>query len=95
MGYGVVLFSLEDFHAQIQKFRAEVIKAEPVGERRVDVACFGGDLELLVLGHALDRPHIVEAVGHLDEYDAHIDDKGAEYFFEVGRLLAFVVVGTI
>jgi hypothetical protein len=48
------------------------VDAEPVGERRVDLEGLAGLLRLLLFRLVLDRPHVVEAVGELDEDDADV-----------------------
>ena len=45
---------------------------ESVGERRVDLEGLLRLLHLLLLPLVLDRPHVVEAVGKLDQDDPHV-----------------------
>ena len=45
---------------------------EPVRERRVDLERLLRLLHLLLLAEVLDRAHVVEAVGELDEDDSHV-----------------------
>ena len=46
--------------------------AEPVGERRVDVEGLLRDGHFPILGHGVERAHVVQPVGKLDDDDAHV-----------------------
>ncbi len=43
-----------------------------MGDRRVDLKRLARLLKLLLLGHRVDRAHVVQAVGELDQDDPHV-----------------------
>ncbi len=43
-----------------------------MGDRRVDLERLARLLELLLLGQRLERAHVVQAIGELDQDDAHV-----------------------
>jgi hypothetical protein len=57
---------------EVLELPLEGVDAEAVRERRVDLERLAGLLRLLLLAEVLDRPHVVEAVGELDEDDADV-----------------------
>ncbi len=60
-------------------------------ERRVDVEGFARD-GLLALGREmLERAHVVQAVGELDDDDADVADHGEEHLADVLSLAVFAV----
>jgi hypothetical protein len=65
--------------ARVQRLEREVLElpldrvdTESVCERRVHLECLARLLELLLLAEILDRAHVVEPVGQLDEDDAPV-----------------------
>ncbi len=65
--------------ARVQRREREVLElpldrvdAQAVGERRVDLERLARLLHLLLLGHRVDRAHVVQAVGELDQDDPHV-----------------------
>ena len=65
--------------ARVQRREREVLElpldrvdAQAVGERRVDLERLPRLLHLLLLGHRVDRAHVVQAVGELDQDDPHV-----------------------
>ena len=75
----LVLVRLEVAEGEIFQLGLELPDAEPVGERRVDLHRLLGDADLLVARHALQRAHVVEAVGQLDQHDADVVDHRQEH----------------
>ena len=67
-----VRLGLEVFQREVFEFGLDLVEAEAVRERRVEVARLGGDADLLVAGEAAERPHVVEPVGKLDQDHAHV-----------------------
>ena len=57
---------------EVLELPLDVLHAEPVRERRVDVERFLRDPLLLGLGQRRDRAHVVQPVGELDQQDAHV-----------------------
>ena len=77
---------------EVLELPLHVLDAEAVRERRVDVERLLRDALLLLLGERRDRPHVVEAVGELDEQDAHVLRHRHEHLAHRGGLLRFLRV---
>ena len=60
----------------------DLAHAEPVGDRRVDVAGLLGDPHPAVLRQVVEGPHVVQAVGQFDHDDADVIDHGQEHLAE-------------
>jgi hypothetical protein len=71
---------------QFLQFAVERVEAEPVGDRRVDVRAFRGDAAPLFGAHRVQRLHVVQAVGELDQDHAHVARHGQQHLAEVLRL---------
>ena len=67
-----VLLRLQHAEREVLELPLHLPDAEPPGERRVDVHRLACDLVLAVRFQVLDRPHVVEPVGDLDDHDAHV-----------------------
>ena len=63
------------------------VDAEPVRERRVDVERLLRDVALPLRRQVLQRPHVVGAVGELDQDDADVARHREDHLAEVLRLL--------
>ena len=71
---------------QIVEFVAHPLHAHAAGQRRIDIEGFLGDPRPFVRRHEMQRAHIVQAVGELDEKDANVFNHGQEQLTEVFRL---------
>ena len=60
------------WNEQILELPLERVDAEPVRERRVDLERLLRLLHLLLLAEVLDRAHVVQPVGELDQDDADV-----------------------
>ena len=67
-----VLARVQRLEGEVLELPLERVDAEPVRERRVDLERLLRLLDLLLLAEVLDRAEVVEAVGELDEDDAHV-----------------------
>ena len=67
-----VLARVQRLEGEILELPLERVDTEPVRERRVDLERLPRLLDLLLLAEVLDRAEVVEAVGELDEDDAHV-----------------------
>ncbi len=69
----------------------DLVHADPLGQRRVDIHRLLRDPAALVLvGHVMERPHIVQPVGELDEQDADVVAERQQEFAEIlGGALIF------
>ena len=85
----VIVLGLEVAQGQVLELPLEAPHAQAVGERRVDVQRLAAR-SLLPLGRqVLERAHVVEAVGELDEDDADVLGHRQEHLAEVLRLMLF------
>ena len=62
-----------------------------MGERCVDVECLASDSFATVWLQVLEGPHIVQAIGQLDEDHAHIRDHRKQHLADVLGLAVFAV----
>ena len=72
---------------QILELLLDLLDAEPVGQRGVDVEGLLGDAALLVGRHAGERSHVVEPVGELDDEHPEVFRHRDEHLAHRGRLL--------
>ena len=77
---------LEVLERQLLELVLDLAHAEAVGDRRVDVARLLRDLDPPLLGQMVQRPHVVQAVGELDQDDADVVDHRQQHLAEVLRL---------
>ena len=61
--------------------------AKPVRQRRIDLHRLERLVAALLLGHDLDRAHVVQPVGQLDDDDAHVLRHGEQHLAHILRLL--------
>ena len=72
---------------QVLELPLELLDAQPVSQRRVDVEGLLSGPSLLPLRHHRDGPHVVEPVGQLDHEDAPVVGHGDEHLADRGGLL--------
>ena len=77
---------LEVLERQLLQLVLDLAHAEPVGDRRVDVARLLRDLDPPLLRQVVQRPHVVQPVGELDEDDADVVHHREQHLAEVLRL---------
>ncbi len=82
----IVRLGLEILERQLLELVLDLAHPEPVGDRRVDVERFLGNLHATLFRQVLERPHVVETVGELDQDDADVVNHGQEHLAEVLRL---------
>ena len=63
---------------QILKFPLDLPDAQSIGERGEDVERLLGNSLALALGHVAQGPHVVQAVGELDQHHSHVIAHGEE-----------------
>ena len=73
---------LEVAERQLLELVLELAHAEPVRDRRVDVARLLRDPRAPLLGQVVQRPHVVQPVGELDEDDADVVHHRQEHLAE-------------
>ncbi len=69
--------------AEVFEFAANLAHAEAVRDGSVDVERLAGDLLLALGREVLQRAHVVQAVGQLDEDDADVVDHGQHHLAQV------------
>ena len=74
---------LEVAERQLLELVLHLAHAEPVGDRRVDVARLLGDLDAALLRQVAERPHVVQPIGELDEDDADVVHHREQHLAEV------------
>ncbi len=74
---------LEKAERQILQLAADNAHAEAVRNRRINVQRFARDALLLFRPEVLERAHVVQAVGQLDENDANVVDHRQQHFADV------------
>ena len=84
---------LEDLEREILELPLHLPDPEPLGERRVDLHRLAGDPHLLLRRQRVQRPHVVEPIGELDEDDADVLGHRQEHLPDVLGLLLLVAVG--
>ena len=75
-GYFAIFFRLEVFHRQVFQLGFYGIQSHAMSQRSVDIDRLRSDLELFFSFHAVQRPHIVQAVGQFDQDDTRIVGQG-------------------
>ncbi len=83
---GLVRLRLEMFERQLLELVLDLAHAEAIGNRRVDVSGFLRDLDAPLLRQVMQSPHVVQAVGELDENHADVVDHREQHLAEVLRL---------
>ena len=84
---------LEDLEGEVLELPLDLPDPEPLGQRRVDLLRLAGDPELLLGRQAVQRPHVVEPIGELDEDDPDVLGHREEHLPDVLGLLLLVAVG--
>ena len=74
---------LEILEGELFELVLDLRHAEPVGDRRVDVERLLRRADAPLLRHVLQRPHVVQAVGELDEDDADVVHHRQQHLAEV------------
>ena len=86
-------FGLEGLEGEILELPLHLPDAQPLGQRRVDLHGLAGDAQLLLRRQAVQRAHVVEPVGELDQDDPDVLGHRQEHLPDVLGLLLLVAVG--
>ena len=84
---------LEGLEREVLELPLDLPDAEPLGQRRVDLHRLAGDALLLLRRQRVQRAHVVEPVGELDEDDADVLRHRQQHLADVLGLLLLVAVG--
>ena len=87
-----VALGVEGGEGQVLELPLDLLDAEPVGQRGVDVEGLLGGAALLPLGHHRQGPHVVQAVGQLDDQHPPVVGHGHQHLAHGGRLLGLLGV---
>ena len=83
LGDLVVGFGLQVLEGEVLQFPLDLPDAQAAGERRKDIHGLLRRLDLLGRLDVLQGAHVVEAVGELDDDDAHVLSHGDEHLAQV------------
>ncbi len=90
LGQHAVTQGMQVAERQLLQLAIERIEPEAVGDRRVDLQRLAGDAAALVEAHGIQRAHVVQAVGQLDEDDAHVVRHRQQHLAKILGLRFFV-----
>ena len=85
-------FGLEGLEGEVLELPLHLPDPEPLGQRRVDLHGLAGDA-LLLRGQAVERAHVVEPIGELDQDDPDVLGHRQQHLADVLGLLLLVAVG--
>ena len=83
LGHHLVAQRVQIGEGQFLQFAVQAVQAEAVGNRGVDLGGFACNPATLFRRHRIQRPHIVQTVGQLDEDDANIARHGQQHLAKV------------
>ena len=86
LAQGAVVLGVELRQRQVLELGLDAADAEPVGDRGVDLERLRGDAAARRLGQEVQRAHVVQAVGELDEDHPQVVDRGEQHAAERLRL---------
>ena len=81
--YRCILLRVLILEAEILELHLNLVQSETIGDGSIDIERLASNLVLLVGSQVLERTHIVQAVGNLNEDDADILRHGKEQLLEV------------
>ena len=87
------VLGLEDLEREVLQLPLDLPDPEALRERGVDLHRLAGDPLLLLRRQRVERPHVVEPVGELDEDDPDVLRHRQEHLPDVLGLLLLVAVG--
>ena len=86
----LVGFRIEFAERQIVELLAHRMHAHAAGERRIDFQRLLGGAPARLGRHVVERAHIVQAVGELDQQHAHVVGDRQQKLAQIFRLLCFL-----
>ena len=90
LGDGAVGFRIDVAEGELLQLLAHALHAHAAGQRRIDVHRLLGDAQALVFRHMVERAHVVQAVGELDQQHAHVFGDRQQQLAQVLRLLGLL-----
>ena len=86
----VVAHRIQVAEGEVVEFLVDRVEAQPVGDRGVDVARLAGHALAFGRWHRIERAHIVQAVGKLDQDDPYVARHRQQHLAKILRLRFFV-----
>ena len=86
----LVGFRIELAERQVLELLAHLMHAHAAGERRVDFQRLLGGAAARLGRHVVERAHVVQPVGELDQQHAHVVGDRQQQLAQVFRLLGFL-----
>ena len=83
-------FGVAPLEGELLELLAHALHAHAAGERRIDLERLLGDALAALRLHVLERAHVVQAVGELDQQHADVARDGDQELAEVLRLLGLL-----
>ena len=90
LGDDAIGIRIELAERQVLELLAHLLHAHAAGERRIDVDRLFGGAAFALRRHEMQRAHIVQTVGELDEQHAHVVGDREQELAEILRLLGFL-----
>ena len=88
----VILLGRTPAEREIFEFRLDLIEAQSIGQRSIEVVGLRSDLHLLVGAHRTQGTHVVHTIGQFDEQSTNIVVDRVKHVLEVVDLLRNLVV---
>ncbi len=92
-GQLAVVLRVEVLEGEVFQLAADAAHAEAVRDGREDVEGLLRDAAALLGLEVLERAHVVQAVGELDEHDAHVVHHRQQHLADVLGLLLLAATG--
>ena len=77
---------MQDLEGEVLELPLERVDTEAMSQRRVDLERLARLLHLLLLAQVLDRAHVVQAIGELDQDHPHVGRHRHDHLAVVLRL---------
>ena len=84
-----MLLRLEAFERQLLQLVPNLAHSKPVGDRGVDIESFLGDRDAPLFREMVERAHVVQAVGQLQQDDPDVIYHRQQHLAEVFGLAFF------
>ena len=89
---GVEFLRAAVLETEVLEFGLDVVQAEAIGERCIEIVGFTGNFHLLVGAHAVECTHVVQSVGKFDKDCTDIVVHRVEHLLEVVELFRHFIL---
>ena len=83
----LILMGTAKLQAEVFQLGLDIVQAQTVGQRRIEIVGLSGYLHLFVLAHRRESSHIVETVGEFYQQRAYVILHTHQHLLEVVELL--------